>query len=120
MIRVITSFKPAAGKSAEWCSNYYRNSHVHMARQAFLRYPFIKRFSTMRVLRQLEVIQGRQIDPPEVLWIGDVHFASLEEFDRYLRAQTVQEQLTDDRVYASQLDVYICGDEEVILDRLNK
>ena len=120
MIRVITSFKKAADKSAEWCSNYYRNSHVQLARQAFLQFPYIRKFSTMKVLRQMEVIKGRQLEPPEVLWLGEVYFDSLHEFDTYLRAQALPEQLADDRVYASELDVYVCGEEEVILDRLQK
>jgi len=120
MIRVITSFKRAEGKPAEWCSNYYRTSHVQVARKAFLQYPYIRRFSTTKVLRQMEVIKGGQIEPPEVLWIGEVHFDGLAEFDSYLQAQTLQEQLADDRVYASQLDVYVCGEEEVILDRSRK
>lgn len=66
----------------------------------------------------MEVIKGRNTEQPEVLWIGEVYFDGLAEFDRYLQAQSVGEQLADDRVYASELDVFVCGEEEVILDRL--
>ncbi len=117
MIRVVTSFKKAEGKSAEWCSNYYRTSHVKLARKAFSKFPYIKKFTTSRVLRQMEVIKGRNTEQPEVLWIGEVYFEGLAEFDSYLQAQSVSEQLADDRVYASELDVFICGEEEVILDQ---
>lgn len=120
MIRVITSFKKAEGKTAQWCSDYYRNSHVQLARKEFLKFPYIKKFSTTKVLRQMEVIKGRRTEEPAVLWFGEVYFDGLREFDEYLNAKTVEEQISDDRVYASELDVYVCGEEEIVLDRLPK
>lgn len=120
MIRVITNFVKAEGKSAEWCSEYFRKSHVELARKAFLGFPYIRKFSVSKVLRQMEVLKGRDTSPPDVLWFGEVYFDSVKEFDSYLRAQTLPEQIADDRLYASELNVYICSEEEIIFDRLPK
>ncbi len=118
MIRVITNFKTADGKSAAWCSNYYRNSHVELARKAFLEFPFIKKFSIARVLRQMEVIKGRDTNTPDVLWFSEIYFDGLKEFEKYLSADTVSAQIQDDRLYASEVNVYVCAEEEVILNKL--
>lgn len=120
MIRVITNFAKAERKSAEWCSEYFRKSHVELAGKAFLGFPYIRRFSVTRVLRQMEVIKGRDTSQPDVLWFGEVYFDSLGEFENYLRAQTLAEQIADDRLYASELNVYVCSEEEIIFDRLPK
>lgn len=121
MIRVITNFKKATGKSAEWCSEYYRKSHVELARNAFSQFPSVKKFSVTKVLNQMEVIRGgKAAAEPEVLWFSEIYFDSLRDFEHYLQVANVNEQIEDDRRYASEVNVYVCLPEEVILGRDDK
>lgn len=121
MIRVITNFKKAPDRSAQWCSDYYRKSHVQLARKAFLPFPSIRKFSVSRVLRQMEVIKGgKAVTEPDVLWFSEIYFDGLKEFEEYLQAANVEAQIEDDRLYTSEVNVYVCAEEEVLLDRLNR
>ncbi len=118
MIRVITNFKKASGKSSAWCSDYYRKSHVELARRAFLQFPFVRRFSVSRVLRQMEVIKGgKSTSEPDILWFSEICFDGLKEFETYLERANVNEQIEDDRLYASEVNVYICEREEILIQQ---
>ncbi len=119
MIRVITNFKKAVGKDADWCSRHYRESHVNLASRAFEQFPFIQKFSVSKVLQQMEVIRkGTLVTDPEILWFSEIYFDGLDQFQQYLREANVSEQIEDDRTYASEVNVYVCAPEEVILNRL--